>query len=66
MSQSYENTPETMVAILSKAQDLRRAHLPWGEQSDTHIEDVVAHIEMETAVEETVAALCHQPPAKSA
>jgi mannose-6-phosphate isomerase-like protein (cupin superfamily) len=37
MSQSYENTPETVVTISSKVQDLRRAHLPWGEQSDIRL-----------------------------
>jgi mannose-6-phosphate isomerase-like protein (cupin superfamily) len=37
MSQSYENSHETAVAILSKAQDLRRAHLPWGEQADIRL-----------------------------
>ena len=37
MSQSYENTPETVVTILSKEQSLRRAHLPWGEQSDIRL-----------------------------
>ena len=37
MSQSYESTPETVVTILSKVQDLRRAHLPWGEQSDIRL-----------------------------
>ena len=37
MPQPYENTPETAVTILSKAQDLRRARLPWGEQSDIRL-----------------------------
>ena len=37
MSQSYESTPETVITILSKVQDLRRAHLPWGEQSDIRL-----------------------------
>ena len=37
MDQSYENTPETVVTILSKVQDLRRARLPWGEQSDIRL-----------------------------
>ena len=37
MDQSYENTPETVVTILSKVQDLRRTRLPWGEQSDIRL-----------------------------
>jgi mannose-6-phosphate isomerase-like protein (cupin superfamily) len=37
MSQSYEDTPETGVTILSKVRDHRRAHLPWGEQSDIRL-----------------------------
>ena len=37
MSQSYENTPETVVSISSTMQDLRRARLPWGEQSDIRL-----------------------------
>jgi mannose-6-phosphate isomerase-like protein (cupin superfamily) len=37
MKRSHENTHETVVTILSKVQDLRRAHLPWGEQSDIRL-----------------------------
>jgi|ERR1700677_5166402 mannose-6-phosphate isomerase-like protein (cupin superfamily) len=37
MSQSYEDTLETGVTILSKVGDHRRAHLPWGEQSDIRL-----------------------------
>ena len=37
MNRSDENTHETVVTILSKVQDLRRAHLPWGEQSDIRL-----------------------------
>ena len=37
MDQSYENTPETVVSILSKVQNLRRAHLPWGEEADIRL-----------------------------
>jgi|SRR5271170_7367301 len=37
MSKSHENTSETAVTILSKVQNLRRAHLPWGEQSDIRL-----------------------------
>jgi mannose-6-phosphate isomerase-like protein (cupin superfamily) len=37
MSQSYGDMPETAGTILSKAQDLRRAHLPWGERSDIRL-----------------------------
>ena len=34
MNQFHENTPDT---ILSKAQDPRRAYLPWGERSDIRL-----------------------------
>ena len=37
MSQSYKNTTETVITVLSKAQDPRRAQLPWGERSDIRL-----------------------------